>query len=422
LDAIVRRLPLYALGAFAVMTVVTSVLGWSTLHAVGPTPGHGYLDGPGWLDALFQGDSGWYYRIASDGYSYTPGQQSSIAFFPAFPLVVHGIGVLLGDDFSTAAGLVTLVCAASTVMLFADWVRSRVTPRAAVVAVALLLVYPYSFFLYGSGYSDALFLLTAMGSFALLERRHYVLAGLVGVLATAGRPIGIAVVAGLVVRAVELVAEDRAARLNTPVTVGGHESGGFSAGGPADDPRQNRPVPVRDLVRAVPHLRWRHATVLVSGAGLLAWMIYLAVRFDDPVAFATVQGAPGWDQGGGPRTWFKIPFFGALYFGRWHDVVLVAPQALAGLAAVLLLLTVWRRFGWGYAAYAVVALGIPLIGTKDFMGTGRYVLDAYPVLAAAGVVLTGDRAPRWLAPVVLAVLFLGLCTALVAFVNGVEVS
>ena len=70
----------------------------------------------------------------------------------------------------------------------------------------------------------------------------------------------------------------------------------------------------------------------------------------------------------------------------------------------------------------MVSLAIPLIGTKDFMGTGRYVLAAYPVLAAAAVVLTADRRPRRLVAVVLAVLVLGLCVATVAFVNGVEVS
>jgi hypothetical protein len=421
LDVVVRRLPLYALGAFLVLTVVTSVLDWSVYHTVGPTPGHGYLDGPGWLDALFQGDSGWYYRIASDGYFYTAGQQSSIAFFPAYPLLVHGVGVLLGGDFSTAQGLVTLLSAAGVVMLFADWVRSRLAPRTAVVAVALLLVYPYSLFLYGSGYSDAFYLLTVMGSFALVERRHYVLAGLVGALATAGRPVGIAVAVGLVVRGVELLAEDRAARRDAAVLVGAPADEGASTVGPAVS-LPPTPVRRRELLRAVPHVRWRQAGLLLSGAGLIAWMIYLGVRFGDPVAFATVQGAPGWDQGGGPRTWFKVPFFGALYYLHWHDIVLVVPQALACLAALLLIRTVWRRFGWGYAAYALVSLGIPLLGTKDFMGMGRYVLDAYPVLAAAAVVLTGDRRPRWLAPVVLGVLFLGLCTALIAFVNGVEVS
>jgi hypothetical protein len=169
-------------------------------------------------------------------------------------------------------------------------------------------------------------------------------------------------------------------------------------------------------------MRWRHAALLMSGAGLVAWMIYLGVRFDDPVAFATVQGAPGWNQGAGPFTWFKGPFVGTLVHGIWDDAVLLVPQALACLAAVLLLRTVWRRFGWGYAAYTVVSLAIPIIGTKDFMGSGRYVLAAFPVMAAAAVVVTGERRPRWLAPVVLAVLFIGLCIAAVAFINGVEVS
>jgi hypothetical protein len=424
LDVVVRRLPLYALGAFILMTALTSVLARTTFGTLGSTPDHLFLDGPRWLDAWFQGDSGWYYRIADQGYSYTPGQQSPIAFFPTFPLLVHAVGVLLGGDYSTAAGLVTLACAAGVVMLFADWVRSRVQPRTAVVAVALLLVYPYSFFLYGSGYGDASFLLSALGAFALLERRHYVLAGLVGALATAGRPVGIAVAVGLVVRAVEMIAQDRAARRDTAVLVGTAAGSGSAAAGPPGVRAAERagPVAFRELLRSVRFLRWRQAVLLVSGAGLLAWMVYLGVRFGDPVAFATVQGAPGWNQGGGPRTWFKVPFFGALYFGRWDDVLLVVPQALVAVAAVLLVRTVWRRFGWGYTAYTVVSLAIPLIGTKDFMGSGRYVLAAYPVLAAAAVVLTGDRRPRWLAPAVLAVLFVGLCTATVAFVNGVEVS
>ena len=424
LEAVVRRLPLYALAAFLVMTAVMSAVASFAYRAVGPADGRDYLDGPLWLDAWFQGDSGWYHLIADSGYFYNPGQQSPIAFFPAYPLLVRGLGHVLGEDFSTAAGLLTLVCAAGSVMLFADWVRSRVEPRVAVTAVALLLAYPYSFFLYGSGYSDALFLLTALGSFALLERRHYVLAGLVGAMATAGRPIGVAVVAGLVVRATELIAEERAARRQSEVLVGGPAAGGsstgWSAGETPADPRA--PVPLRAMVEAVRFLRWRHAALLVSLSGLAAWTTYLGIRFGDPLAFASVQGSPGWEQSGGPRTWFKVAFFGEVYYRDWDTLVLLVPQALACLAAVLLVRTVWRRFGWGYAAYTFVSLAIPLLGTKDFMGTGRYVLAAYPILAAAAVVLSGERRQRWLAPVVLAVLVVGLCIATVGYVNGVEVS
>jgi hypothetical protein len=424
LDVVVRRLPLYALGAFVLMTLLTTVIATITYQAVGPNPGHEYLDGPSWLDAWFQGDAGWYYLIAEHGYSYVPGAQSTIAFFPSYPLLVRGAGGLLGGDYSTAAGLVTLFCAAGVVMLFADWVRSRVAPRTAVFSVALLLLYPYSFFLYGSGYGDASFLLTVLGSFALLERRHYLLAGLVGAVATAGRPVGIAIVVGLVVRAVELLAQDRAVRRESAVLVGRTTDTAPSGGAPVDvvPVERDGPAPFRELLLAVRFVRWREAALVLSVTGLVSWMVYLGVRFGDPLAFSTVQGAPGWDQGGGPRTWFKVPFIGAFYFGRWHDVVLTLPQALTCLAAVLLLRTVWRRFGWGYLAYTVVSLAIPILGTKDFMGFGRYVLDAYPVLAAAAVVLTDARRPRWLTPLVLTVLAVGLAVATVAYVNGVEVS
>jgi hypothetical protein len=416
-----RRLPLIAVAAFVGIVALTSLVAWSAYRTAGPEPHFGFLDGPIWLDAWFHGDSGWYYRIADDGYSYVPGVQSPIAFFPAYPLAVYALGLLLGNDWSTAAGCVTLVSAAGAVALFADWVRSRVSPRTAVVAVAVLLLYPYSFFLYGSGYSDALFLLSALGSFALLERRHFVLAGLVGILATGGRPVGIAVLIGLVVRAVEMIAEERSARAARPLALAGVGGGGAPA---ADPPPAGRvgPVALRELWAALPAVRWPQAALLLSGAGLVGWMVYLGVRFGDPLAFVAVQEAPGWNQGSGPYTWFKVVFVGTLVKGLWANIALLVPQALACLVAVLLLRTAWRRFGWGYTAFAAVSLAIPIIGTKDFMGAGRYTLAAFPVIAAAAVVLTDGRRPRWLLPVVLVVLAAGLVVATVAFARGVEVS
>jgi hypothetical protein len=412
-----RRLPLFAVAAFAVMVVLTSLLAWSVdSSSAGDASA---LDGPGWLDAWFHGDSGWYYRIADQGYSYVPGVQSSIAFFPAYPLAVIGLGLLLGHDWSTAAGLVTLAAGAGAVALFADFVRARLSARTAVVAVAVLLLYPYSLFLYGSGYGEALFLLSALGSFALLERRHFVLAGLVGILATGGRPVGVAVLVGLVVRAVELLAEERAARAAPARELVGGGPGRSLVDVP---PGRTGPVPLRDLWTALPLVRGRQAAVLLSGAGLVGWMVYLGVRFGNPLAFVAVQEAPGWNQGSGPHTWFKVVFFGTIARGLWDNIALLLPQGLACLAAVLLLRTVWRRFGWGYTAYAVVSLAIPIIGTKDFMGGGRYALAAFPVFAAAAVVLVEGRRPRWLLPIVLVVLAGGLVVATVAYVHGVEVS
>jgi len=365
--------------------------------------------GPLWLNGWYHGDAGWYLGIAAGGYSFIPGQQSSIAFFPTYPLAVRGSGELLGDNFQLAGTLIAVVAGAAAVLLFARWVWTRLPRRSAVLAIATLMVYPYSFFLYGAMYADSLFLLCAIGAFVLLERRWYLAAGIVGALATAGRPVGVAVVAGLVVRTIEILADDHRGRVG---------SGGTStvvAG----------TVTVwstwRELVGALRHVRVRQLGVLVSAAGLLAWCIWLGTTYGHPLAWVEAESAPGWNQGVGPKTWFKLVFLGTLVKGPYDIAALLVIQAVACLCAVLLLRRVWQRFGWGYAAYTAVVLLIPILGTKDFMGTGRYVLAAFPVMAAAGDFLAGLK-HRWVSWAVL-----GLCAATLVmltalFGRSVEVS
>ena len=369
--------PLVALAFVAVSAALWVLLALTDAH-------RGALQGSDWLDGWFQGDAGWYWTIATDGYSYTPGSQSSIAFFPLYPLGVRGLGGLLGD-LRLAGSLLGVLAGLAAVLLFSRWVWQRLPRRSAILAIAVLLVYPYSFFLDGAMYADSVFLLCAIGAFALLERRWYLAAGLVGALATAGRPVGVAIVVGLVVRTLEMLAETRRA--------------------PAPDEAVGA-VGWRDLVAAVRDVRLRHLGVLASVLGIIVWCVYLGLTFGHPFAWIEVESAPGWDQGVGPRTWFKIVYAGTLLRGPWDVAALLTLQAVACLCAVLLLRRVWRLFGWGYLMFAAVVLVIPLIGTKDFMGTGRYVLVAFPVIAAAGDFLAGVR-HRWVRGVVL-----GVCAVL----------
>lgn len=376
------------LGLFGVVAVLLSAvvaIASSTVPRAEPI-----LVGPAWLDGWFQFDAGWYFGIATSGYNYIPGQQSSIAFFPTYPMAVRGLGDMLGD-YQVAGSLIGVGSGAAAVLLFGVWAWRRLPRAGALTAIAVLMLYPFALYLYGAMYADSLFLLTAIASFLLLERRLYWLAGLVGALATAGRPVGIAVAVGLVVRMLELVAQDR----------------GLSGW--------------RGLFSAVKAVRWREAGVALSGAGLLAWTVYLWLVFGNPLAFVAVESAPGWDQGVGPRTWFKITYLGTLINGPTSIALVLTLQALACLAAMLLLRRVWRTFGWGYVAYTVVVLAIPILGTKDFMGTGRYVLVAFPILAAAGDYLaTTPR--RWVRPVALAVCALLLIAMTILYGLGIEVS
>lgn len=402
-----RRFEWAVVGAFTGLVVALSVVvAFATRYQQRYDP---ELAGPAWLDGWFQYDAGWYLGIVRQGYSYVPGQQSSIAFFPAYPMGVRGLSELLGDR-QVAGQLLSVLCGLLAVVLFARWARRRLPRRSAVTAVAVLLLYPYAFFLYGPMYADALFLLSAVGAFVLLERRWYLAAGLVGAVATAGRPVGVAVAVGLVVRTLEILAEERRAR-----------AGDTDPGDGADAAAPRTWPGWRDVLAALRDVRLRHVGVLASGLGLAGWCAYLWLEFGNPLAFVEVESAPGWDQGVGPRTWFKIVYLGTVVKGP-HDVAaLLTLQALACLCAVLLVRRVQRLFGWGYAAFTAVVLLIPIIGTKDFMGTGRYVLVAFPVMAAAGDFLA-TRRRRWVAPVTLTVCGILLVVLTFLFGRGVAVS
>jgi hypothetical protein len=396
-----------AVGGYLIVLVVLSALvAVAYRQAVEP---QGVLSGPDFLDGWFHMDAGWYWSIAEHGYFYHPGQQSSIAFFPTYPLTVRGVGALIGD-YQIAGTVVTVLAALATMVLFARWVSNWLAPAAARMALLLLLLYPFSFFMYGPVYGDSLFMLCVVASFLLLDAGHPWAAALVGIAATAGRPVGIAVTIGLAVRAVELLA----IRRRDSVAHTGSDAPG-TASQPAD------PISWRELLRAVPYVRARQCAVLLSVVGLIAWCAYLQIEFGDALAWVHVEAAPGWNQGSGPHTWLKIVFLGTLLKGPLDNVLLLVPQAVACAIALALLPRVRRLFGWGPLAYCVVVLAIPLLGTKDFMGFGRYTLSAFPVLGAAGDFLASRRS-RWVQPIAVAACVAGLLIATFFFSRNYEVS
>ncbi len=309
--------------------------------------------GPSWLAGWAQWDSGWYHEIATKGYSYVAGRQSSVAFFPAYPLVVRAARMVI-DDAYVAGIVVTLLSGTAAAALLATWLRSRLSPPAAWAALFAFLAFPYAFYLYGVVYADALFIAALLGAFLLLEADQPLLAGLAGAAATAARPVGVVVVIGLAVRALE-------------------RRGAFQrrSGGPLVDWRRVRKV---------------DAGVLLSLVGLGAWCLYLWARFDDPFAFASAQAA--WHQGAGPETWLKFQFFRDVADLRspraW--VLFMAHPALT-VAFACLIPRVFRRFGAGYGVYTALLIGLSALSTKNFFGMARYLLAAFPVFAVMGEVL-----------------------------------
>ncbi len=360
--------------AIAGLLFVVSAIGSTGL----PDPGNQVIPtfhGWRWLQGWAQWDSGWYFAIADGGYGYIPGQQSTIAFFPSYPLLMRAGALVVGNAY-VAGVAVTVASGAAAARLFFGWLRERMGRTHAWAALGLMLLYPYAFFLYGAVYPTAFFVMTLLGAFVLLEHDHPCWAGLVGAVATAARPTGVVLIIALAVRAYERRQQN-----------------------PSDD----RPA-------------WWDAGVLLSALGLAAFCIYQWRRFDDPFAFITVQSA--WDQQSGLHTWLKLRFFEDLR-GLPDRNILASITYLAHpvltVGALALVPRVFRRFGYGYGVYALLIVVVPAMSTKNFFGMGRYLLAAFPVFAVAGELLA--ERPR-LAVAVYSLSGLGLVALTAAYGAG----
>jgi hypothetical protein len=349
----VRVTRLY-LAVAACLTLIVTIAPW--LWSRGDAPPRPQMAVDGLLGNWLWWDGGWYLDIAQHGYSFHPDQQSSVAFFPVYPMTVRVVGALLPGGIALAAILVTVLSGLAVLWLFQRWCQKRMPNGAASAAVLALALYPYAWFLYGAAYSDALFLAATLLAFLLLEDDRPVAAGLVGVVATAARPTGVVVLIGLIA-----VMLDRRGAL----------------------PNFRGRVRPRDF------------GVGLAAIGIVAWCSWLALRFGHPFAFIETEGAKGWDRAPGLAVWLKFDFFSSILHEpatRWVPFALQA--VLCGVFAAAIP-AVHRRFGPGYAIYVAAAVLVPSVSTGDFMGTGRYVLAAFPVFALLGPILANARKPRW---------------------------
>jgi hypothetical protein len=358
------RPPWWAL--LALVPVVTWVSIWVLLERYDVNPGIqppvGDLSPAEFVEALSQWDSNWYEYIAEHGYFYDETRQSAVAFFPTYPLAVRATAVAVDD--TTAAGiLVTLAAMVGSAVVLYQWAVDRAGVVVARFSLLALAVYPFAFFLYGNVYSDALFLVAAAGAFLAYERGHPLAAGLLGVAATAGRPVGIAVAVGLAA----LVLERRGV--------------------------------LGDAVRPWTWSRtpwWRRLVaadgwVLLAPLGLLGYIAYQWWRFDEPLAFVRTQQNEGWYHEADLDTILKTDVWRVLPdFTSDYVYAALALQTALSLAAVVLLVPVWRRFGPAYGVYTALVVLIAVVPSPNFIGMGRYLMAAFPLF-----VLLGAWAERW---------------------------
>ena len=307
------------------------------------------------LDGWVQYDGHDYLRIAEGGYWYVPGVESPVVWFPLYPLAIRSVGWVL-DDPMLAGMVVASIGGLVGVGVYWKWLdRSGITGDARLVAFLFLVTYPYGWYLYGVVYADSVFVALVLCSFLLVEQGRHVLAGIAGAPATATRPTGLALIPALAVLAVE-----RAGVLTVPAVVG--------------EGRVGRAVQRFRIPTSFDRSRFRPLLLgpLLAEVGVGSYMVYLGVRFGDPLAFVTNQRAyhPG-----------SLPMLKLAYHAGLRDLaddptyaLTTTAQAFVAVVLAVSVPFVGRRFGWGYAVFTAVLLAIPILRHRELHGH-RPLLD-----------------------------------------------
>jgi hypothetical protein len=318
-------------------------------------------------------DAGWYETIAREGYG--PLGRQSLRFFPAVPVLTHGLAWLGLGDGPALVLLANAAAFAATAMLFVLVRRETGSPDVARRAIWVLSLVPAAFVLV-MGYAEAVLLVFALGCFLALRppatsaenRPHFAVAGVLAFAAALTRPVGVllflAVAAELIRWWQRLGRNERAAGL-----------GAVAA----------------PFVGLLVFLAWSKHTVN-------DWWAPLRVQLQN-------------SHHGGLADPFVTLYDDAK--GVLHHHVGTALHVPWVLLALAMLIVCWRRLPAPYTLFAAAALAVAVSGA-NLDSFERYALSAFPLSIAAALLLAQSQVER----LVLTLLSAGLAGyALLAFLN-----
>ena len=318
-------------------------------------------------------DAGWYETIAREGYG--PLGRQSLRFFPAVPVLTHGLAWLGLGDGPALVLLANVAAFAATAMLYVLVRRETGSPDVARRAIWVLSLLPAAFVLV-MGYAESVLLVFALGCFLALRppatstdnRPHFAVAGVLAFAAALTRPVGVLLFLAI---ASELIRWWQRLGRNERVAGLGAVAAPF--------------------VGLLVFLGWSKHTVN-------DWWAPLRVQLQN-------------SHHGGLADPFVTLYDDAK--GLLHHHVGTALHVPWVLLALAMLIVCWRRLPAPYTLFAAAALAVAVSGA-NLDSFERYALSAFPLSIAAALLLTQSQVER----MVLTLLSAGLAGyAVLAFLN-----
>jgi len=135
-------------------------------------------------------DSNWYVSIAERGYFFNETKNSSIAFFPLYPILMKAVGFALGIRANWAGFFLNIILSFFLVNRLFKLLILDYPVRESFYIVLFFLFFPASFFLI-SIYTETLFILLTIISFYSARKEKWFWAGIFSALAAVTRLYGV---------------------------------------------------------------------------------------------------------------------------------------------------------------------------------------------------------------------------------------
>lgn len=284
-----------------------------------------------WSWANFDGVH--YLMLAKDGYAFGLTQ----AFFPAYFILIKLINFLI-NNYLFSALLISHVCFILSLVVFYKLIRLDYSEKIARWAIIFISFFPTSFY-FLSVYTESLFLLLLLLTFYFLRKNELFKTGLWGIGLSLSRIVGV-----FVIPPIFLELKQSREKLNYKKTI----------------------------------------LMILPSLGLLAYMFYLWLKFEDPLLFAHVQSG----FGAGRETdklvlfyqviWryikmvFTVDKNNPIYFTVWLEM-------LSSLYVIGLL--IWgymRKIRPSYLLFSFLSFLLPTL-TGTFSSMPRYILVLFPI-------------------------------------------
>ena len=290
-----------------------------------------------------------YLTIAENGYVAGHTQ----AFFPVFSQLIRLVKGFLGVNILESGLIVANAASLLAVLVFWRLLRLDYSQTLSRRILWLFLLFPTSFYLV-SVYSEGLFLALVFLSFLAARKGNWLVAGLVGAVASATRPVGVFLFPALLVEFWEQK-KIKNEKLKTKKFL------------------------MRDAADFM--------AICLVPLGLGVYMIYLQQHFGDALMFLHSQPAFGADRSDRIVLLYQVLWryikmlmtvqLGSLLYFR------VLQELVSSLVFLILAVVSFKKVRLSYAVFAILSFITPTL-TGTFSSMPRYVLVMFPAFIVLG--------------------------------------